>query len=252
MIRLLVHAGAWNAPDEKAKQDELDTHIRMDGKVRMDAILMDSEYRLGSVIQVSHVKNPILLAKSLLEHPMHSTLVGEGAELYAGEIGMKAWNTATPKQIKVYEDIITKLGGNISYEYVRERYEELSADVLCTCGCVIRDESGLIVSGNSTGGLECCYPGRAGDTGMVGNGAYASRFSGAACSGIGEKIMRVTLARYVTLLKEQGLSLDEACQKGIEAVKDINGEAGVIAVSADGEISIAYNTEVFPHAMRRG
>jgi beta-aspartyl-peptidase (threonine type) len=227
------------------------SYLQLDGKPRMDASIMDSNLNLGAVIQITNVKHPISVARKLLEKKLHSTLSAEGALLFAKEQGFETFNPAIPKQIKSYQENIEKLKGNISYDNIVTDYEVCTSDKLGTVGCVVRDDSGLIVAGTSTGGLRVCYPGRVGDSPLVGAGMYANKFAGVSCTGIGEKIMRLTLARNITFYKEQGLTLDEACDKAINELTAINGDGGVIAISKDGEITAKFNTKTMSWASRK-
>lgn len=224
------------------------SYLQLDGTPRMDACIMDSNLRLGSVIQIENIKNPISVARKLLERNLHSTLSGQGALLFAKEHGFNTYNTSTEKQLLNYRETINKLNNDISYDNVIKSYEICSSDKLGTVGCVVRDSTGTIVAGTSTGGLKVCYMGRVGDSPLVGAGIYANKFAGVSCTGIGEKIMRITLARSISFYKESGMSLKDAVKKGIKELGEINGVGGVIAISNSGEIVADFNTKTMSWA----
>lgn len=226
------------------------SYLQLDGISRMDACLMASDLRLGAVIQIPSVKNPIQVARKLLDRPMHCTLAGEGASQFAAEMGFPLTNTVTKKQTEVLLTAVEKLEGNIGYDYVLNNYEKTSRNKLGTVGCVVRDDTGLIVAGTSTGGLEVCYKGRVGDTPLVGCGNYANTFAGVSCTGIGEKIMRLSLARLVTFYCESGDDAPTACKKAMEQMANIEGMGGIIAIDGKGNIGAEFNTKTMSFARK--
>ena len=109
----------------------------------------------------------------------------------------------------------------------------------------------MIVAGTSTGGRQVCYPGRVGDSGQPGNGTYANRYAGVSCTGVGEKLMRIGMARIIALYVELGDTLDHACEKALDKLAGIGGLGGVIAISHKGEIAHKHNTKAMDFAMAR-
>lgn len=227
-------------------------YVQIDGKCRMDACIMDSNLKLGSVIQVSNVKNPISIARILLEDDVHSTLAGHGASLLAQERGFKLQNNVTEDRLMIHLRNMRKLKNEISYKNLTDLYKSQHGGKLGTVGCVIRDKNGYIAAGTSTGGLETCFPGRVGDTPLVGCGNYTNKYVGVSCTGIGEKIMRVTLARNVAFHVEEGMNLKNALKRSIQELEKIEGVGGIIAISHKGEIEYDFNTRVMSYATRKG
>jgi len=227
------------------------SYLQTDGKIRMDASLMTSDLDLGCVLQISGVKNPISVARKILENPLHCTLSGEGANQFAREAGFTTCDLKTPHTAELHQNIIQALGGDRSYKNIYEKFGP-SSKSFGTVGCVVRDATGMIVAGTSTGGREVCYQGRVGDSGQPGNGTYANRFAGVSCTGVGEMIMRVGLARIIALYVEIGDTLEQACEKAMAKLRDIGGRGGVIAISHRGEIVFKYNTKGMVYALAAG
>jgi beta-aspartyl-peptidase (threonine type) len=224
------------------------SYIQTDGEIRMDASLMTSDMELGCVLQISNVRNPISVARKILENPLHCTLSGEGANQFAAEMGFARHDPRTPETREIHERIVRPLAGDRSYTNIAAQYGP-HAPSLSTVGCVVRDHHGKIAAGTSTGGRQVCYQGRVGDSGQPGNGTYADRHAGISCTGIGEKIMRVGMARIVALYVELGDPLDIACDKALNKLIEIDGRGGVIAISHMGEIAYKFNTRTMDFAM---
>jgi L-asparaginase / beta-aspartyl-peptidase len=224
------------------------SYIQTDGEIRMDASLMTSEMELGCVLQISNVKNPISIARKILENPLHCTLSGEGANQFAEEMGFARYDPKTPETREIHANIVSSLAGDRSYGNITAKYGPHSPS-LGTVGCVVRDRKGKIAAGTSTGGRQVCYQGRVGDSGQPGNGTYADRYAAISCTGIGEKIMRVGMARIIALYVEQGDTLDNACEKAMNKLAVIDGRGGVIAISHKGEVAYKFNTRTMDFAM---
>lgn len=227
------------------------SYIQTDGKIRMDASLMTSAMDLGCVLQISGVKNPISVARRILENPLHCTLSGEGAEQFARELGFPSHDLKTPETQALHDRIIQSLAGDFSYRNIAAHYGPQSQS-LGTVGCVVRDLKGMIVAGTSTGGREVCYQGRVGDSGQPGNGTFADRHAGISCTGIGEKIMRVGMARIIALYVELGDSLERASEKAMAKLAAVGGRGGIIAISHKGEVAHLHNTNTMDFALARG
>jgi len=227
------------------------SYIQTDGEIRMDASLMTSEMELGCVLQISGVRHPISVARKILETPLHCSLSGEGANCFAAEMGFTSHDLKTPETQALHDRIIQPLGGDLSYRRIATHYGS-HAKSFGTVGCVVRDLNGMIVAGTSTGGREVCYQGRVGDSGQPGNGTFADRHAGISCTGIGEKIMRVGMARIIALYVELGDSLLLACDKAMAKLAEVGGLGGVIAISHQGEVVHMHNTRTMDFALARG
>jgi beta-aspartyl-peptidase (threonine type) len=203
------------------------------GGVELDASLMDgATLAAGAVACVKDVKNPVQLARAVLEHSGHVLLVGEGASGFARESGIPAWpndRLVTPHQRTRYEAARgvkpAGVGGG-------------------TIGAVARDARGHVAAATSTGGTFLKRPGRVGDSPIIGAGTYADdRLAAVSSTGHGEPIIRVTLARLVADLVGAGRSASGAAEEGIRVLGAlVGGQGGVIVVGPSGEPGFAFNT----------
>ena len=221
--------------------------LTAEGHVETDALIMDgSRLGLGAVGGVRGVKNPISLARAVMEKTSHTFLVGEGALKFAKEAGVPLVqhenDMVAPFALEEWESFkarTTKLGeffGNPT----------LKGD---TVGCVAIDQAGKIAVGTSTGGIPFKRPGRVGDSPLIGCGGYADAFSGTSTTGHGESIMRVLLAKEVASFIDAGLAPSEACRRGLDIMKKkVNGSAGAISIDRNGRVGLAFNTPRMSYA----
>ncbi|CAG7835826.1 unnamed protein product [Allacma fusca] len=220
--------------------------LTTDGTVEMDAIIMEGEnLNLGAVACLGNVKNPIRVARLVMEKTDHTLLVGQGALEFAKEIGVPTISTeslATPagwaelERFKTYNKAVR---GNFSE---RQGYGKLSGHD--TVGCVALDKRGLLACGTSTGGITGKRCGRVGDSPLVGCGAYADKTAGAvSCTGHGESISKVCLARRILENCEQGIESEEAIQHGLSFMRRRVGNAGgAVCIDRKGNPGIGFNT----------
>lgn len=219
--------------------------LTRDGHVEMDAALMDGRgLDVGAVACVREIQNPIRLAREVLKSE-HVLLVGDGAHRFAWERGMRPCDPT----ILVVERERRRLQEEIAKQGRREvdPREAFGFPGLDrpngTVGALAIDRGGNIAAAGSTGGTPCKRSGRIGDTPIPGAGLYAdNRLGAAACTGWGEGILRMGLARTtVNHLREA--AAQDACWLAIREMDDrVQGKAGVIALSRDGSIGYAFNT----------
>src|SRR5215471_8987903 len=168
--------------DEPVFDAGFGSHLNRDGTAQLDAILMNgANLKSGAVVAVERVRNPIRLARLILEKSEHMLIAGYGAEQFALEHGMALCSPA---------ELIT--------DREAELWRSLSGKVVSmgTVGAVAVDSSGNLASGTSTGGTMHKYPGRVGDSALVGCGCYADNITSAvSTTGHGESIMKVLLAK---------------------------------------------------------
>src|SRR5205814_414130 len=178
------------------------SHLNRDGNVQLDAILMNgATLKSGAIVAVERIRNPIKLARVVLDKSEHMLIAGYGAEQFALEHGIGLCN---PK------DLITKREAEI--------WASLSGKVanLGTVGAVALDAQGNLASGTSTGGTLYKYPGRVGDSALIGCGCYADNLSGAvSCTGHGESMMKLVLAKTASDFVLSGMPAQQAAEAAV-------------------------------------
>jgi len=218
--------------------------LNLQGEVQMDASIMDGRnLKAGAVNSVSYVKNPIQLARAVLDNSPHVYLAGEGAVDFALQQGL---DLAAPDYFK------TEKTRKDWLEIVQQQNEPQHKD---TVGAVALDQAGNLAVATSTGGIEGQAKGRVGDSPVLGGGSYASNEACAtSCTGDGEVILRGALAHEVyALVKYRGLPVAEACRAAISLRdEELRGDKGIIAVDTQGNVALEFNCNVMRRAYRVG
>ena len=207
-------------------------HLNSDGRAQLDAVLMTgASLDAGAVGAVERIRNPIRLARLILEKSQHILLVGSGAERFAVEHGMALCD---PRELVS------------PFELERWRLQSKIPSPFGTVGAVARDASGNVAAGTSTGGTFLKHPGRIGDSPLVGCGCYADNLSAAvSCTGQGEAIMRVVLAKAAADLVGSGHDPQSAADMAIGTLaRRTGGAGGLIVVDRHGNSGISFST---PH-----
>lgn len=218
--------------------------IQMDGKVRMDACLMDQDLNVGAVVQVSEVKNPIQVARSIRQQGVHSIMGGQLASDFAHNAGHDFYDPRTEERILTWLEQWKRFRHADPQELIIALREAVrNEEMLGTVGAVAIDQNGKIAAGTSTGGLKLDLPGRVGDVPLVGCGTYCNHYAGISCTGTGEMIIKVVLAKAVAAALEHGLTLDEAMDLGMEQIAEVKGHAGFIVITEKGEVGHRFNTK---------
>ncbi len=275
---LIVHGGAWDIPDEllgecragcrRALEEAwgvlrrggsamdavelaimalenapafdagLGSHLNRDGRVQLDAILMDGQtLEAGAVAAVERVRNPIRLARRVLEASEHMMLVGTGAEQFAREQQMELCEPVElehPRERAAWEKCRVD-------DHAAEHHVGHSAG---TVGAVAMDARGNLVAGTSTGGTCCKLPGRVGDSPLVGCGCYAdSEAGGVSSTGWGEAIMKIVMAKTAAEFLRSGKSAQEAAEASVKLLAErARGTGGLILLDREGRPGFAWNT----------
>ena len=221
-----------------------------EGTHEMDASIMEGKSLLGGAVAgISGIKNPIHLARKVMEESEHVFLVGKGAlefakeqefsfefkEYFYDELRYQQWQEALKSGI------------------VQLDHSPLKEDKFGTVGAVACDQFGNVAAATSTGGMTNKKYGRVGDSPMLGAGNYANNKTCAvSCTGSGEFFIRGVVAYDVSCLMEyKGLSLAEACEEVIQKrLVSINGDGGLIAVDSKGNICLEFNTEGMYRGMK--
>jgi L-asparaginase / beta-aspartyl-peptidase len=204
------------------------------GEVEMDASLMEGGMmRAGAVAAVRNIRNPIRLARRVLEEGRHVLLVGEGANRFAREIGIDEC-----------------LPGELITDRQRARWRETRSSDFGTVGAVAMDRGGGMAAATSTGGLSGKKVGRVGDSALIGCGTCADALLGAAsATGNGEAIIRVVLAKTAVDLLRGDRAPGDAARMAIEILHGrVQGEGGIIVIDRKGRVGHAHNTAFMPAA----
>ncbi len=219
------------------------------GHHEMDAALMDGQTgRAGAVAGVRQIKNPILLAQSIMDHSEHILLSGEGAMAFAREHGLAFEDDAyfyTPHRYKQWQQALLEDRTLLDHDD-RESDSDLDEKKFGTVGAVACDAHGHLAAATSTGGMTNKKYNRIGDSPLIGCGTYANNNTCAvSCTGHGEKFIQAVAAYDVHCLMEyKGLGLPEALRMVVnEKLVRIRGEGGIIGVDASGNTEMIFNSE---------
>lgn len=222
--------------------------LNANGQVEMDAALMNgSDLRAGAVTCVKNIKNPISLARQVLEQGDHVMLAGEGALEFAKFCDAPLCPDdyfITAARLKQLEE--AKAAGRMTLDHERIK----PAQKLGTVGAVARDCHGNLAAATSTGGLVNKRWGRVGDTPVVGAGVFADNETcGVSATGYGEQFLRTVLSKTVSdYVYFKGMDAAGAAKAGIEyLVSKVNGEGGVIVIDNAGKCAAAQSTSGLIH-----
>ncbi|WP_214227117.1 isoaspartyl peptidase/L-asparaginase [Pedobacter sp. B4-66] len=211
--------------DDELFNAGLGSQIQSDGKVRLSASLMDGKtQKFSGVINIEDVKNPIQVSERLLGYE-DRVLSGEGASAFATKNGFGYFDPITPQR-------------RLEYQAKLNQQERKG-----TVGCVALDADGNIAAATSTGGKGFEIPCRVSDSATVA-GNFANPFAGISCTGVGEDIVNTALAAKIVTRVTDGFSLKDACEKSFAELKFIDGFAGVIGISSQGEV---YHLDSHPY-----
>ncbi|MCD6340856.1 MAG: isoaspartyl peptidase/L-asparaginase [Desulfurococcales archaeon] len=244
-VRVLEDSGLLNAG--------VGSVVDVRGGVTMDAGVMEGcSGRAGAVAATSYPKNPVVLAKLIMEKTNHILIAGRYADELARLWGLQKHPGPTQHVIKRYSELISKLRrGEIPNERFRKNYavaRQLLGLGHDTVGAVALDEGGCLAAAVSTGGIMMKLPGRVGDSAIPGAGFYADRHASATATGVGETIIMTFLTLRAVTYVRQGLRADEAGKRAINEHTKLfgKGTAGLIIVDKDGFFDGVYNTEGMP------
>ena len=215
------------------------------GTNEMDASIMDGgTLKAGAVASVRHVKNPIGLARLVMEKSPHVMLDCAGAEAFAKENGIEL---VDEKYFFTQErwDALQKIKEAEKHGGIGGKNFFISEDDRHgTVGAVALDRSGNLAAATSTGGMTNKMPGRIGDTPVIGAGTYANNQTCAvSCTGDGEYFIRASVGHDLSALMEyRGMSLKDAAQAVLDKVARLGGAGGLVAIDGDGNATLPFNT----------
>ena len=225
--------------DDDTFDAALGSFLTADGKVQMDALIMDGgTMRAGGVGCVERIRNPIRAARLILSESPHVYFVGEGAEQFAAGLGIELIDN----QELVIDRERKRLAEAKAKAAAGER--DLTFAGHDTVGAVALDADGHLAAATSTGGTINKTPGRVGDSSLIGCGCYADDQSGAvSCTGWGEPIMKLVLGKWAADRVASGSVPELAAREAIGYLNSrLNGHGGMILLDARGRYGIAHNT----------
>lgn len=282
MIALIIHGGAWNIPNDlveahrtgcahalnigweilrnggsaidavektiNALEDDpvfdagRGSHLNAAGEIELDASIMNgTTFRCGAVAAVQNIRHPISLARKVMDESEHILLVGKGAVRFALEHGIERCGLdelLVGRELERWKELQRRTKFS-----TKEPFRKKAASD--TVGAVALDRHDVICAGTSTGGTPNKYPGRVGDSPLIGCGNYAdSAVGGVSTTGWGEAMIKVVMAKTVIdLLDLNGGNPQAAADRGIEILKrKADGDGGVIVLTPQGTFGAAFNT----------
>ncbi|GGA86313.1 isoaspartyl peptidase/L-asparaginase [Brucella endophytica] len=214
----------------------------------LDAAVMDgATLRAGAVAGVSHIRNPVLAARAVLDQGEHVLMSGLGAEAMAREMGLEmvepSYFSIEFRREQLHrvqgtaQSVLDHDGGGRPLDEDRK---------FGTVGAVVLDINGNLAAATSTGGVTNKRPGRVSDSALIGAGTYAdNRTAAISCTGLGEAFIRTVASHDLAArMAYAGATLDEAARQIVmEILPPVGGRGGLIAVDAKGNISLPFNTE---------
>lgn len=243
-VAVLEDSGIFNAGSGSA--------LNSKGYGELDAGVMDGSTMFSGAVAAVKVRNPVRLARVVMDRTSHVLLCCDGAEALARALNV-SFEPFTPSenQVKRYRDLISRLGGDDAPMYARANREIierlLRSEVHGTVGAVAIDSEGRLAAATSTGGIWLKLPGRVGDTPIPGAGFYADRDMACSATGIGETIMTISLCRSIALASRLMGSVSPAIAYSFEELESLPryrgyAQAGVIIITRDSDLYMAYNT----------
>ena len=225
------------------------SYLQADGVARVDASIMADDGRAGAVAQAPGLRNPVRLARYLLEQDAHVMLCGPEAVQLALRLGHEAGVLATPAKVDYWRERLDEACRRLDYPAMAAAWKRENPR-LGTVGCVAIDAGGRLAAGTSTGGTGQCFPGRVGDTPIIGAGTYCTRRVGVSLTGVGERIMALLSAKRLADLVGAGRAVLEAAREVVGEVEGAGGVAGLVAIGADAEPVEFRNTRFMAVARR--
>jgi len=208
-------------------------NLQLDGIRRLDASVMEGkELKTGSVIGVEGVKNPIRLARLIMDLP-NTMLTNVGARGIAKANNLDPLPVPDRRALEKLEKIKKREKADV----------RIFKGYFSTVGAVALDNEGHLAAGASTGGIHVMFPGRVGDTPIIGAGVYAENSQGAvSCTGIGEYIVRLALAKEICM-NLGSMPPPAASRRSLKRLVRTGGAAGVIVLDKQGRFSIVHSTQ---------
>ncbi|MGO4703943.1 isoaspartyl peptidase/L-asparaginase family protein [Dyella sp. 2RAB6] len=229
-----------NDPNFNAGKGAVFTH---DGKNELDAAVMDGyTLKAGAIAGVHRVKNPILLARAVMEKSPHVMLAGDGAEAFAKEAGIELVDPAYFRTEERWQQLQKALKEDAEH---RAHEDVETAKHFGTVGAVALDTQGHLAAGTSTGGMTNKRWGRIGDSPLIGAGTYANNGCAVSGTGWGEFYIRTVAAHEICMrVTQMRVPLNRAAAEVInQEIPSMGGNGGAIALDAQGNVAMPFNTD---------
>ena len=230
--------------------------LNIDGFCELDACVMESrEARVGAVSGLQRVRNPILVARKIMEETDHVMLTGDGALRFARVMGFPDHDPVTPERRADWYDKRKRMGDvlGVHAHKMRRFLQEHPEYAGGTVGAAAVDASGALAAATSTGGVTLKMVGRVGDSPVPGAGNYASRRVAASATGTGEFVLRSLATRAIAERVEGGAGLSQAMAAVLGKLgEDFDADVGLIAVDDQGVPVAMHRTRDMPHAFFSG
>ncbi len=223
--------------------------LNLAGNVEADAGIMDGKTRRGAgVALLRRTRNPISLARLVMERTDHALLAGKSAERLGEAFGLPKANLRLPERVYQWKQAKRRLAkgfhGNLSrnLKLIRSKGQSILGD---TVGALAIDQNGNLAAADSTGGVSLKLPGRIGDSPILGAGLYAdNRIGAATATGVGEIAMRFVVSKSACDAME-GLTAQQAAFQTVKRVTKLAGRGlGIVTLDRKGRYGVAHNT---PH-----
>ncbi|MEA9481556.1 isoaspartyl peptidase/L-asparaginase [Xanthomonas campestris] len=232
-----------DAPQFNAGRGAVFTH---DGKNELDAAIMDgASGKAGAIAGVHTVKNPILLARSVMDRSKHVMLVGDGAEQFAREWGIALVDPSYFRTEKRWQQLQKARKAEAGDRQAQAALDLETAKHFGTVGALALDRDGHLAAGTSAGGMTNKRYGRVGDAPIIGAGTYANTQCAVSGTGWGEFYIRAVAAYDICArMKYAGQSLQQAAEAVIDQqIPKAGGDGGAIALDAQGNAAFPFNTQ---------
>jgi beta-aspartyl-peptidase (threonine type) len=242
-----VEAAVMQMEDDEVFNAGLGSSLTIDKKIEMEASIMDGKtLNAGAVGLLGDIKNPVHLARLIMENTDHVFIVGHGAEKLADIFGLERRNSLTEYRVQVWHEEKEKLAKTRRLSKLHKlvsSYQRLFESG--TVGAVALDKDNDVAAATSTGGFTLKFPGRIGDSPLIGSGTYADNECGAcSATGVGEVAIKLVLAKTTCEFMRNGKSAQEAVENSIKLANlRMNGlEMGLISLDMSGRIGAAHNS----------
>jgi len=242
-----AEAGVITMEDDPTFNAGKGSFVNMQGDLEMDAIIATDDYKIGSVGAIQNVKNPVKVARLIMEKSKHVMMVGKGASSFAQEHGI---SICSPEELLVGRELQRhyEIKGIKNFQLKDEFGTNNNPNGMDTVGCVCLDKQSNFAVAISTGGQPLKRAGRIGDTPLWGSGGYVEKIGGVAATGYGEDLIKIMIARQTIDYIREGNSAQEAANRVVQLLTNkINGSGGVIVLNKDG-VGLAFNTPHMSHA----